>query len=131
MNNIKSTDNPINNQINNLSKSKILTKQESKLEKISDSSLSDIRSIKEDDELINRFDSLMIKIDQYEKQNQRLSIELNEALDREKELKKVNNTLNQQYEDQIQQLILLETRLKQSEQNYQLIKEESEKFQGK
>lgn len=107
----------------------ISSKKESKAPINSDSSLSSAKSGKEED-LVGRFDSLMIKINDYDKQNQQLSVELNEALDREKELKKVNSTLNQQYEEQIEQLNLLESRLKQSEQNYRLIKDESEKFKN-
>ena len=94
---------------------------------ISDSSLSSAKSLRED-ELVNKFDTLMVKIDEFEQANQKLSIELNDALERENELKLLNSELNHQFEEQNQQLISLESRLKQSEANYSLIKAESERF---
>ena len=72
----------------------------------------------------------MIKIVEFERKNQKLAIELNEALEREKELKQLNIMLNQQFEEQNHQLNLLEGKLRRSEQNYQLIKVESEQFKN-
>ena len=94
-----------------------------------DSSFSSEKNLKEE-ELVAKFDALMVKVGDFEQQNQKLSAELNEALEREQVLRQLNKTLNRQFEEQNHELNLLEHRLKQSDQNYALVKAESEQFKN-
>lgn len=72
----------------------------------------------------------MAKVNDFDQRNQKLSTELSEALEREQVLRQLNRQLNQQFEEQNHELNLLENRLRQSDQNYALVKAESEQFKN-